>query len=82
MDSVRRRARVEIGLAVFAAALGVVTLAWPEWIEALFRVEPDAGSGAAEWAIVFGLLLAAVALGIHGRSALRSAARSDTAQSP
>jgi hypothetical protein len=67
----RRRQRVELGLAVITGGLSVVTLVWPEWIEALFRVEPDAGSGAAEWAIVFGLLLLAVMLGVSGSLGVR-----------
>ena len=69
----RRRARVELGLAVIAAVLAVVTFAWPDWIEGLFRVDPDAGSGAAEWGFVFGLALLAVMLGVLGSLELRSA---------
>ena len=69
----RRRARVALGLAVIAAVLTVVTLAWPQWIETLFRVDPDAGSGAAEWGLVFGLALLAVMLGVLGSLGLRRA---------
>ena len=73
----RRRAPVELGLGVVAAVLAAVTLVWPEWIEGLFGFEPDAGSGAAEWAVVFGLLLLAVALGVLGRSDMRRAASAE-----
>lgn len=72
--SIPGRARLELGLALISAVLAAVTLAWPEWIEALFRVDPDAGSGAAEWGVVFGLLLLAVILGVLGSLDLRHAA--------
>jgi len=41
-----------LGLAVGSAVLLVGTLAWPDWIEIVFRVDPDHGSGWLEWAIV------------------------------
>lgn len=78
----RRRGRIEVGLAAVAAALAVLSAAWPEWIEALFRVEPDAGSGAAEWAVVLGLLLVAIVLGVRGRSDLRGVAEAEAGQRP
>lgn len=43
---------IELGLAVISAAVLVVTLIWNEWIELIFRVDPDASSGAAEWTVV------------------------------
>ena len=74
----RRRARTELGLSVTTAVLAVLTLVWPEWIEALLGVEPDSGSGAAEWAIVVGLLLLTVVFGVLARSGMRQAARAAT----
>ena len=43
---------VRLALAVASAALFVVTIAWPDWIELVFRIDPDHGSGWLEWAIV------------------------------
>jgi hypothetical protein len=58
MKRLRRRLRVEVVLAVVSAALCVLTLVFPEWIEEMTGLEPDAGSGALEW-IVAGVFLAA-----------------------
>jgi hypothetical protein len=44
-----RRWRVEAVLAVLAAALGVLTVAVPAWIEVLTGLDPDAGSGALDF---------------------------------
>jgi hypothetical protein len=51
---------VRLTLAAMSAALLVVTLTWHDWIEIVFRVDPDHGSGWLEWLIVilaFGLTL-------------------------
>jgi hypothetical protein len=52
MTAMRRRFRVEAALAGVNVLLLLVTLAWREWIELVFRVDPDQGSGSLEWAIV------------------------------
>jgi hypothetical protein len=42
----------EVALASASALLGFLTLAWPDWIEAVLGVDPDHHSGAAEWIVV------------------------------
>jgi hypothetical protein len=74
------RARIELGLAAVFAVLTAVTLVWPTWIESLTGLEPDRGSGEAEWWIVVVLGLATIGLGVLGgrdylRVTRRTAAR-------
>ena len=47
--SMRARWRVEAVTAALFAVITVVTVLWPDWIEGLTTLEPDAGSGSAEW---------------------------------
>lgn len=61
---------VNVVLAVACAALVALTIAVPDWIEAVFGVDPDAGSGALEWLIC--ILASTAALGF-GRRAVRAA---------
>jgi MYXO-CTERM domain-containing protein len=68
------RARIETGLALLCGVLTVLTLVWSEWIEALFHVEPDGGSGATEWVIVAVLALVTLALAAAARADRRRAA--------
>lgn len=65
--TVRQRFWWEAGLALAAAILAVVTMINAEWIEFLFGVDPDNGSGALEWALVIVLAVAAVAVGTVAR---------------
>ena len=58
---------VEAGLAALAAILVVVTLIWREWIEAIFKVDPDGGDGSLEWAIVAALLATSLTLSLLAR---------------
>ena len=64
MRNLRIRFWVEVALAVVAGGLGVLTLVTREWIELLFDVDPDKGSGALEWAIVIALFVASAALAL------------------
>jgi hypothetical protein len=52
MTSRRRlRMRIEVVLAIVFALLALATLVNPQWIESVFEVSPDRGSGDAEWGI-------------------------------
>lgn len=72
--NVRMRFWVEAALAALATVLFVLTLVSRDWIERIFHVEPDAGSGALEWLIVAALLIASVALVTAARAEWRRAA--------
>ena len=74
-----KRIRVEVGLAVPSADLALLTLIWKDWIEIVFRVDPDHGDGSAEWWVVAGLAVVAVAGFALSRWELR---RLDTATAP
>jgi hypothetical protein len=67
MERLRRRLRIEVVLAVISAALCVLTLVIPEWIEELTGLEPDSGSGALEWIIAGVFLVAAVVSAVLAR---------------
>lgn len=60
--------------ALCAGILGIVTIFWHDWIEALTGWDPDNHSGAVEWIVVVGLLVAAVAIGLVARRHWRLAA--------
>ena len=72
--NVRPRFWVEAVLAALTTALFVLTLVSRDWIERIFHVEPDAGSGALEWLIVAALLVATGALIAAARAEWRRAA--------
>jgi hypothetical protein len=57
---VRKRLWGEVVLGVASAVMLLATLVWPEWIEAVFGVDPDGGNGELEWGIVALLALSTV----------------------
>lgn len=69
----RRSFWIELALALVSLALLLLTLAWPEWIEALFGVEPDGGSGAAEWAVAAAFAISSAVWGLRARAHWRTA---------
>lgn len=81
MAKVTKPSKIRIGLetaiALFAGVLGVLTIFWHDWIEALTGWDPDHHNGSFEWLIVVVLLAVAAILGLAARRdwRLRSAAR-------
>jgi hypothetical protein len=72
----RLRKRFWLELALLAVSLGalVLTVVWRTWIERLFGIDPDQGSGALEWAITCAVLVNTVFMGSLARGELRRAA--------
>ena len=58
--STRTALYVEFGVALLLGCMAVVTLVWRDWIELVFGVDPDGGSGTLEWAIVVALAVASL----------------------
>lgn len=54
------RVRLDFFFVALFSFLTLLSLVWPEWIELLFRFDPDRGDGRVEWAIVVMSGLAAV----------------------
>jgi len=58
---------IETVLFIVAALNVVLTLLWPDWIEIVFRVDPDNHSGSFEWALAGVAVAIAVLFGILAR---------------
>ena len=54
---VRSRFWLEAAAGAVCGVLAVVTLFSREWIELVFGVDPDRGSGALEWAVVLAMFI-------------------------
>jgi undecaprenyl pyrophosphate phosphatase UppP len=59
--------RLEVAIAAISAVLGIVTIFWHDWIEALTGWDPDQHNGSFEWLIVVALLVIGAALGLLAR---------------
>ena len=59
--------RLEMAVALCAGVLGILTIFWHDWIEALTGWDPDHHDGGVEWIVVVGLLAVAAALGLMAR---------------
>ena len=71
------RVRIETAMAGVIALWAGITLIWPDWIETTIGVDPDSGSGTAEWAVIIVLAaIAVVAAALARRDYLRVSGRS------
>ena len=64
----------EIAGAMLSLILAVVTLLWHDWLEVLFRTNPDSGSGLLEWTVVVACFATTTALSALARCEWRRAA--------
>ncbi|MEA2780054.1 MAG: hypothetical protein QOK29_1598 [Rhodospirillaceae bacterium] len=66
-----RHLRARFWLEVAGASVSVVslgmTLIWPSWIELVFHIDPDRGSGLLEWFIVVASLTVSVCTSVMAR---------------
>lgn len=69
----RRRFWFETGLAIVTGILFVITLVWHNWIEIIFNIDPDQGSGLLEWLVVGALLVVTIVLFVLARYEWRKA---------
>jgi hypothetical protein len=56
------RYRLEVIGAAVTGLAAAITAIVPDWIEEVFHVDPDSGSGSLEWLIVAALALATATL--------------------
>jgi hypothetical protein len=61
-NALRRRFWLETGIAIITGILFVITLIRNDWIEIVFRVDPDNNNGTFEWLIVGALLLVTITI--------------------
>jgi len=73
MRTIRFRFWLEVVLGSACLVLLIVTLISAEWIELLFGVDPDGGSGTLEWGIVGVLAAGTLAAGGFARQEWRRA---------
>jgi hypothetical protein len=59
--------RLEMTVALCAGVLGILTIFWHDWIEALTGWDPDHDNGSLEWIVVVGLLAVAITMGLVAR---------------
>jgi hypothetical protein len=69
---VTRSLTVKVALAVTSAFLALLTLVVPDWIEAVFHVDPDGGNGSLEWLFVAVFVVATAVFTLMARVELRT----------
>lgn len=67
MKPSKARVRAETTIASCAGSLGILTIFWHDWIEALTGWDPDHHNGRFEWFIVVALLAVAATLSAAAR---------------
>jgi hypothetical protein len=82
MHDLRRRFWLELALAILSAGLLVVTVVWHDWIEIVFRVDPDRGSGWFEWLVVALTFVVSVSFSISARREWRRINPHDSLKAP
>ena len=68
----RKRFWIESGLGLLTMSLALATIIWPDWIELLLKIEPDAGNGSVELAITLGAAIASVVFALLAWSEWRA----------
>jgi hypothetical protein len=63
----RHRFWLESILGLITGIMAVVTVFWHDWIEVIFRIDPDKGSGSGERLVVLLLLLVTAVLAVAAR---------------
>lgn len=72
---------VEAGLGLASILFALLTLAWKDWIEIVFKVDPDHHSGSLEWIIVAVAVAVTVVTFAAARIEWRKAAAASSAAS-
>ncbi len=72
-NALRMRFWFETVVAIVTGILFVITLVWHDWVEIIFNVDPDQGSGLLEWSIVAALLVVTIVLFVLARYEWRKA---------
>jgi|1186.fasta_scaffold143959_2 hypothetical protein len=68
----QNRFSLQLALAAASAVLLAVTVAWPDWIELAFHVDPDAGTGTLERALTAALCAVTVVFTTRARASWRA----------
>ena len=77
--SLPARGRADVVAAAVLGFLALLTLVVPDWIEVVFKVDPDGGNGSLEWMIVAGCAVVALVFAFDARRSW-TAATADAAE--